>query len=235
MNSRIKKIIALEVLMIFLTLLICLLVYFYSLFFIENVRVDKEKSDLKELDAIGVLIDNNFVKFRKIKKVDSLFKLQASFYENYRIINGYEFNEEPSNYFFWVNVRKSISDSTFYFTYASDEIMDAFNQNNNESASELRYILYANGNRGEDFRSMFKRFALNNSFEKYINESDWKAYVALLTSYNVQLVKYNQEKINNLNSKHINYWEYAFIFCVSILFVARYLIYVIIWCFKVFK
>jgi hypothetical protein len=107
--------------------------------------------------------------------------------------------------------------------------------NNNESASELRGVLYSNGSRGEDFRSMFKRFALNNSFEKYINESDWKVYVALLTSYNVQLDKYNQEKINNLNFKHINYWEYAFIFCVSILFVARYLTYIIIWCFKVFK
>ncbi len=220
-------------------MIICLIAFIYASI-LENNYAIKEQKMMNDLEKYSSQIDSCLFEFRKNPKIDSLYKLQTTFYTNY--LEAFDIDSSDNrNYFFWKNLRKSIKDSTFNFSYANDEIMSEIQAGNNEHTSKLKEILLVQKLRrlntylGDlaDIKFEFKYFALNNNYERYLSSDDWKKY---------EEIRWQERKIENDIDEKINYFDYkdyyvlySFTFCLSVLFILRYLFYFVTWCFKILK
>jgi hypothetical protein len=146
---------------------------------------------------------------------------------------------DNGNYFFWKNVRKSIADSTFNFTYAKDEIIQRFNNDHqSERNKNIRKVLYEQyylkkSNFDIDWKLEFKLFALNNNYEKYLSPLEWKKY----QETRERRVKLGDKDYlySSVNYNKSDFIEIALTMCIGILFLLRYLIYLIKWGIKIVK
>ena len=237
MNFKTKRIFARELLLVILSSVIYLLAFWFGMF-LDNIEKKKNEKKADEINAYDSQIDNYLLEFRKNPKVDSIYKLQINFYSDYCKLSSIN-KLDNGNYFFWKNVRKSIADSTFNFTYANDEIIQKFdNQHESEHNKNIQNVLYTQhylkkSEYGIDWKLEFKLFALNNNYEKYLSPLEWKNYQEI-RERRVQLgeTDYLYYSVNHNKS---NFTEIALTMCISILFLLRYLIYLIKWGIKIVK
>jgi hypothetical protein len=238
MKLTTKKIIAREFLMLLVSLFLCLLAYGLDLF-LEKQNDESLQKKRNEVYKYESQIDTYLNAFRKNPKVDSLYKLQMEFYSNYH--NAFNRNEsESGNYFFWKNLRNSISDSTFNISYARDEVVSEIIRGENENTSKLKEILwnqkfkrtgnYFGYNLVED-KFEFRYFALNNMYEKYLSKDKWEKYE------NIRIKKREIENEIEIaeNNYGYDYLENVFILCIGLVFLLRYLVYSILWSIKILK
>jgi hypothetical protein len=240
MKLNTKKIIAREFLMILVSTFLCIIAY-YSGLFIDN-HYDSYSQKKNEIKKYESQIDDYLIKFRKNTKVDSIYKLQMKFYSYYSNEVSLD-SSDYGNYFFWKNIRKSIQDSTFNFSYANDEIISNIKSGNNENTALLREIL---GNQKlkrlgvwleynlEDYKYEFKYFALHNNYERYISNNEWKKYEEVrIKKRKIENELKNEE--NEYENEYLSdrYLKNVFIFCLSVFFILRYLFYIIMWCIKI--
>lgn len=245
MKLKTKKILAREILMIIISALICLLAFGFGLF-LNKVESKKWKKIKDEIVICDNQTDNYYNNFSKNLKVDSILKIQLEFYSKYSELLHHD-TLDQGNYFFWKNIRKSIQDSTFHFTYASDEIIELIISNysirnildnNKKDRLNDEYAFCATLN---DCRNEFKLFALSNGYEKYISPYDWSKYQELREK-KIKLQRY-MEKVSDAfyDDSNIYYYyegsflEYAFFFCIYILFLLRYFYYLVNWSIKTIK
>ncbi len=232
MNLKTKKLVARELLYLFATIIICFSSFLIGLF-IDDKKNDAHNEESLEIERIETKWKILLEEFRKDNRVDSLFKLQREFHGVYTESFGFE-EIDRRNYFFWKNVRKSIHDKTFHFTYASDEIVDQFN-------SDLARILYLSN---EELKStevpwtikgkkeMFSDFALNNDYERFISKVDWKNYEDL-REHHYSLSEKN--KRSGFSNNYELFFLYALSFCLGLLFFMRYSAYLLMWIFRTLK
>jgi len=231
MNLKTKKILAKELLFLIISMAICLSSYFLGIFIDDRERENYNKESV-EIERIGTEWNILLEEFRKDARVDSIFKLQSEFHEIYT--KSYSVEEiDKKNYFFWKNVRKSIDDKTFHFTYASDEIVESFDY-------YFRRILFLfDANETKDWSQMGKKelflnFALNNNYEKYISKNDWKKYEDLREEHYSLLKKHEEIQYWSPRNSE-NFFIYAFGFSLGVLFFLRYVVYLLIWIFRTLK
>ncbi len=241
MNLTTKKIIAREFIMILVSTIICLLAFSCG-YILDNQYKDNLLKMEMEVENYESQIDNYINAFRKNPQVDSLYKSQMEFYNNYQKAFGFD-SSDYGNYFFWINVRKSIKDSTFNFSYAKDEFVSRIGPFvKGDKTRKLWEILQDQKTKrlggyqylsAGDIKSEFKYFAIKNKFERFLSIKDWKKYE------DIRLKKRNIEnKIkNNYDYKNLEggYLEIAFTLCISLFFILRYLYYIILWSIKILK
>lgn len=235
MKLNTKKVFAREILLIIFSSLLCVLAFWIG-GFVDNVQDKKEEKLYSEMLVCEKQIDNYHNKFFKIQQVDSIMKIQMIFYSEYsKFLNNDTLDQ--GNYFFWKNVRKSINDSTFHFTYAKDEMINLIRNNN-----EINLILHENKRKRlndetaycfqNEIRNEFKLFALSNGYEKYISPYDWKTYQELREKKIELGIKKEKEERRNHNIDE-SFLEFAFLFCISVFFLLRYFYYLVKWCIKI--
>jgi len=247
MNLRLKKLFAREILIVFISGAICLLAF--SIGYYLDYRAEKKQNTLEEAyRKIEDSIQFNLLEFRKNPIVDALYKEQKDFHFNYGSALGLK-GSDSFNYFFWINVRNSIKDSSFNLTYASDDVASAIlaHSQDSENYSTLA-SLYNNLNdqaqsRGQNYMNLqdpytlkleFELFALNNNFEKYIVPVKWKRYHELRLR---QLkLYYQKEQIKYLQSDYAtSFPAVSALLCLALLFGIRYLKYLFTWIFNVIQ
>jgi hypothetical protein len=240
MTNKTKRIFAREILILITSLAVCIISY--NIGGISDSRkynAIKEKQTEKEY--LSSKIDSSILYFRKNPKVDSLYKLQGKFSYNYILsfLNG---DKDMQNYNFWVDIRRSINDSTFNITYASDAIINCIlspetcqhvpenrnllalllNQRNARKANYSQYDL-------DSLKNEFKLFALNNNFERYIAAETWHQYKTLREQYNIVISEKNNLEENRYRSKGDLYLSYAVLTCLSIFYGLRCFIFIFLW------
>jgi hypothetical protein len=225
MNSKIKRKVAEELLMILISLFICFISLSYG-FYLEKVTQEK-RNKINDLD---IRTDSFLLAFRKNKQVDSLLKLQWEFHIIYSNLVRLDSND-THNYFFWINVRNSIKDSTFNLTYASDEII--------KNANDIKYFLdklkvkRTATNLSWDVdsvRNEFKIFALSNDYERFLPKKSWQQYKEIRFTQFLLSSETIHQDFNPLE-----YFLYAAFYCFVILFITRYFIYLFIWSIRTLK
>ncbi len=232
MNLKTKKIIAKELLFLIISIVICFSSYFLGVFIDDRERENYNKKSV-EIEKIRTEWNILLEEFRKDNRVDSLFKLQSEFHRIYN--ESFSVEEiDKKNYFFWKNVRKSIYDKTFHFTYASDEIADQFNP-------DLASILYLSNEKLKSTeeswttkgrKEMFTDFALNNDYERFVSKEDWKKYENLRENhYNLS----EENKRRGYSNNDENFFFYALCFCIGSLFFVRYFAYLLMWILRTLK
>jgi hypothetical protein len=184
--------------------------------------------------------------FRKDEKVDSIFNLQMKFHSYYVGIDEFYFHDldkiDKKNYFFWENVRKSISEKTFHFKYAKDGLIEKWlldYQDDPYKTGALRYILRSSSfilNKEikydvMGYKEMFQDFALNNDFERYVSKTEWKKYQDLREEHYGLEEKYSETPPHNDEQ----FFFYAISSCLGLLFFVRYLAYLLMWIFRTLK
>ena len=185
--------------------------------------------------------------FRKDEKVDSIFNLQMKFHSYYVGIDERIFNDldkiDKKNYFFWMNVRKSISEKTFHFKYAKDWLIEKWLENYENDfykTSALRQILTSssfilNNEIKYDvmgYKEMFQDFALNNDFERYVSKTEWKKYQDLREEHYSLDEKYSETPYPHNDEQ---FFFYAIISCLGLLFFVRYFGYLLMWISRTLK
>jgi len=146
------------------------------------------------------------------------------------------------NYFFWENVRKSISEKTFHFKYAKDGLIEKWlldYQDDPYKTGALRYILRSSSfilNKEikydvMGYKEMFQDFALNNDFERYVSKTEWKKYQDLREEHYGLEEKYSETPPHNDEQ----FFFYAISSCLGLLFFVRYLAYLLMWIFRTLK
>lgn len=114
MKIKLKNIIARE----FLALLIAALVGSVGFLFgyISHRNHSNELTKMNTLnDSLDKEILSRITNFRKDPIVDSVYKIQMTFFDGYKKIPA-KYASDSSNFFFWKKIISSIADSTFNFT-----------------------------------------------------------------------------------------------------------------------
>ncbi len=245
MNLKTKKLVARELLYLIVSIIIGFSAFGIGLLkdHFENRIREKELSEIQRIESeYNYLLDE----FRKDEKVDSIFNLQMKFHSYYLSIYIHYFGAldeiDTKNYFFWENVRKSISEKTFHFKYAKDEIIEKWLLNYEGYSykhSDLRQILLSSSIMLDKepkydvmgYKEMFQDFALNNDFERYVSKTEWKKYQDLREEHFSLDEKYSKTSPNNDEQ----FLFYAIISCLGLLFFVRYLAYLLMWIFKTLR
>ena len=229
-KERIKKIIAREVLVIVVSFFICLIAFIVGLL-LDNQKKENIKELEKKCSDYDALINSSIIKFRKDPEVDSIYKTQMMFYDNYVRAVGVD-SESPGNYFFWINVRKSIADSTFHLTYASDDIIDKIQVwQIRDFLRKLYGEIIPDKSHEEQYKDQFKRYALSNNYERLIPQAEWEKYESLRRE-ELELVQKRDIERNNVSSLQNKYLENAILMVFLTLFLFRYIFYIVLWSIK---
>jgi hypothetical protein len=189
MNTKVKKVIARELVLLFVAAIIGAIGFFYGYVSKNNHRNELTKMNSLN-DSLNAEIDASITDFRKDPFVDSVYKIQMSFFNAYGKLPA-KHGSDTSNFFFWKNVLSTISDSTFNFTYANDNVMFQLYQN-----SESYFILFRHRNKFhafEEFRSpvnkkFFSSFVQNVQLYNFVSSDKWTSYERL---------RIEQDKVNS--------------------------------------
>lgn len=245
MNLKTKKLVARELLYLIVSIIISFSAFGIGLLKdnFENGIREKELSEIQRIESeYNYLLDG----FRKDEKVDSIFNLQMRFHSYYVGIDKIYFNDldkiDKKNYFFWENVRKSISEKTFHFKYAKDELIEKWllhYSGDPYNTSALKSILWSSSiklnKEGKydviGYKEMFQDFALNNDFERYVSKTEWKKYQDLREEHYILDEKYSKNPPHNDEQ----FFFYAINSCLGLLFFVRYVAYLLMWIFKTLK
>lgn len=235
MNTKVKKVIAREFVILLVATVIGAIGFLYG-----YVSKKNHWNDLTIMNSLNDSLDAEIVAsitdFRKDPIVDSVYKIQMSFFDAYRKIPG-KYGSDSSNFFFWKNVLSTISDSTFNFTYADDNVMFQLYQN-----SESYFILFRHRNKFhafEEFRSpvnkkFFSSFVQNVQLYNFVSSDKWTSYERL----RIEQDRVNSEIPKLENEEYTDQGE-GFIFSfgtsVIVLFGVRYLVYVVRWAIRTWK
>lgn len=243
-----KKILAKEVLFVILTLLITLLFYLFGV--VKDYRNKHNyETMVSEFKSYDEECDSKLLEFRKNVNVDSLYKLQTRFFTDYEveilkpspqsILLGI-FSFDYDNYFFWNDIRKSIRDNTFNQTFSSDY---AINRITHKSTTSMWPILAHQArshglslwtNHIDDIKMEFKLFALRNNFKRYIPIKSYNHYRLIRNKQKSLLEELFKYENINYNSSS-DFFKFGIMFCFSILFGLRYIIYILKWSIKNLK
>jgi hypothetical protein len=246
-----KKILAKEVLFVILTLLITLLFYLFGV--VKDYRNKHNyETMVSEFKSYDEECDSKLLEFRKNVKVDSLYKLQTKFFRDYEVeilkpspqsilLGIYSFDYD--NYFFWNDIRKSINENTFNQTFSSDYAIERITKSYYSSYTCLWPILVHQAkshglwlwnNHINDVKREFKLFALRNNFKRYIPIKSYNQYRLIRIKQKSLLEELFKYENVNYNSSS-DYFKFGIIFCFSILFGLRYIIYILKWSIKNLK
>lgn len=235
MNSRVKKIVARELVILFVAVIAGAGGFFYG-YVSKKIHFSK----LTEMTALNDSLDAEIVAritdFRKDPIVDSAYKIQISFFDAYQKIPG-KYASDSSNFYFWKNILSTVSDSTFNFTYANDNVMNQMWQN-----SEAKFILYRHGNKFHAFevfsysimKKLFSSFVQDIQLYNFVSRDKWTSYEKL---------RIEQDRVNSelpkLEVKGYTDQGEGFIFgfgtSVILLFGVRYLVYLVRWAIRTWK
>jgi hypothetical protein len=227
MNSKLKRKVAEELLMILISLFICFSSFAFGLY-LDNMKSNSIQEKENEINFLENKTDSFLLVFRKNIKVDSILKLQWEFHTKYKEIVRLDSNDSY-NHFFWINVRNSIKDSTFNLTYASDEII--------EKAVDIKYFLSDLKNKRtskgmswdlDSVKNEFKYFAMNNNYERFLPEKSWNQYHKIRKNkYSLSLELISIRNSRNYDAGH--FFMFAAVFCFAFFFMVRYFIYLLKW------
>jgi hypothetical protein len=179
MNSRVKKIVARELVILFVAVIAGAGGFLYG-YVSKKIHFSK----LTEMTALNDSLDTEIVAritdFRKDPIVDSVYKIQMSFFDAYRKIPG-KYASDSSNFYFWRNILFTVSDSTFNFTYANDNVMSEIWPN-----YVAREILARHCNKfhdSEEFypikKKLFSSFVQNVQLYNFVSHEKWVSYEKL--------------------------------------------------------
>jgi hypothetical protein len=233
---KLKNILARELLIIMISAIIVSAGIFIDYIFEQRDNKNEYEYNL-QLNDYESQIDIYYSNFRKQPRVDSLIKLQMTFYNNY--IDVFQPNSKIRNYHFWIDVRRSIYDSTFNFTYASDPVIKTivspdYYYEKRKLCDDLMGMLrdhkmkrtgrYLVGDL-DSVKNEFKLFALSIDFERYISKDVWKDYTILRKKHQQLLESESGFQKND----PLQYTYYALFFCLVFIFGLRYMYYLIKW------
>jgi hypothetical protein len=221
-------------------------------FIIGRYLEDKANGEVRfvqsEIEKCYAEIDSAITEFRKNSNVDMLYKLQSSFSHHY--IQGADpLSQDQSNYSFWINVRKSIEDNTFNFTYASDEIVDLIydsselNEPQRTHFSKLNELLHDHRRAklnhqcylpSDSIKKEFAEFADYVKYEAYLPSETWDKYETLRAKHIASQEALAQLQMNLKDYEEI-FVTYTFLACILLLFGLRYLYFLLKWANSVLK
>jgi hypothetical protein len=242
-----KKKIAREIMIIIATLVLIGIA-----FMIGRYLDDKANGEVQfvqsEIEKCYAEIDSTITEFRKISNVDALYKLQSSF--SYHYTQGLDpLSQDQSNYSFWINVRKSIEDNTFNFTYASDEIVDLIchnselNEPQRSHFAKLSELLKSHCSEKrnqwcylpcDSIKKEFAEFANDVRYEAYLPSETWEKYEKLRAKH-ISSQKSLAQLEKNLTDYEEIFVTYTFLTCILLLYGLRYLYYLLKWANSVLK
>jgi hypothetical protein len=228
MNTKVKKVIARELVILFVAAVIGAIGFFFG--YVSKNNHWNELTKMNSLnDSLNTEIDASITDFRKDPIVDSVYKIQMTFFDGYKKIPG-KYASDSSNFFFWKNIISTVADSTFNFTYANDDVM-----NQMEGKYELRNILewhrrkfYTSENYYVIRKKLFSSFVQNIQLYNFVSNDKWVSYEKL---------RIEQDRVNSelpkLEVKGYTDQGEGFIFgfgtSVILLFGVRYLLYLVRW------
>ena len=235
MNTKVKKVIAKEFVILLAAAVIGAIGFFYG--YVSKNNHWNELTKMNALnDSLNSEIDESITNFRKDPIVDSVYKIQMSFFNAYGKLPA-KYGSDSSNFFFWKNVLSTISDSTFNFTYADDNVMFQLYQN-----SESYFILFRHRNKFhafEEFRSpvnkkFFSSFVQNVQLYNFVSSDKWTSYERL---------RFEQDRVNSeipkLENEEYTDSDEGFILALGasfiLLFGVRYLVYLVRWAIRTWK
>ena len=152
-----------------------------------------------------------------------------SFFDAYRKIPG-KYASDSSNFYFWRNILFTVSDSTFNFTYANDNVMSEIWQN--YVAREILARHRSKFHDSEEFypikKKLFSSFVQNVQLYNFVSHDKWMSYERL---------RIEQDRVNSdlIKLKLAGYTSPSDGFFVVIgissvlLFGVRYLFYLVRW------
>jgi hypothetical protein len=234
MNTKVKKVIAKEFLILLVATVIGAIGFLYGYVATNNHWNELDK--IKSLnDNLNREIESRITDFRKDPIVDSVYNIQISFFDDYEKISG-KYGSDSSNFFFWRNILSTIADSTFDFTYANDNVMS--NMWGNYVARE---ILAKHRNKihdSEEFypikKKLFSSFVQNIQLYNFISHDKWVSYEKLRVEQD--RVKSEIPKLENENyTKPDEGFVFGFGASVILLFGVRYLVYLVKWAIRTWK
>jgi hypothetical protein len=179
MNSRVKKIVARELVILFVAVIAGAGGFLYG-YVSKKIHFSK----LTEMTALNDSLDTEIVAritdFRKDPIVDSVYKIQMSFFDAYRKIPG-KYASDSSNFYFWRNILFTVSDSTFNFTYANDNVMSEIWPN--YVAREILARHFNKFHDSEEFypikKKLFSSFVQNVQLYNFVSHEKWVSYEKL--------------------------------------------------------
>jgi hypothetical protein len=234
MNAKVKKVIAREFVILLVATVIGAIGFFYG-----YVSKNNHWNELTKMNALNDSLDAEIVEsitdFRKDPVVDSVYKIQMTFFDGYKKIQS-KYASDSSNFFFWKNILSTVADSTFNFTYANDDAMNQI-----EGKYELRNILewhrmkfYPSEDVYYKNKKLFSSFVQNVQLYNFVSYDKWASYEKL---------RIEQDKVNSelpkLEVKGYTDQGEGFIFgfgtSVILLFGVRYFVYLVRWAIRTWK
>lgn len=153
-----------------------------------------------------------------------------SFFDAYRKIPS-KYASDSSNFYFWRNILFTVSDSTFNFTYANDNVMDQMWQN-----SEAKSILYRHGNKFHAFevfsysimKKLFSSFVQDIQLYNFVSSDKWTLYEKLRIEQDRVNSELPKLELAGYTSPSDGFFVVMGFSCV-LLFGVRYLFYLVGW------
>lgn len=234
MNTKVKKVIARELVLLFVVTVIGAIGFFYG--YVSKNNHWNELTKMNALnDSLNAEIDASITDFRKDPVVDSVYKIQMSFFNAYGKLPA-KHGSDSSNFFFWKNVLSTISDSTFNFTYANDDAMNQI-----EGKYELRNTLewhrmkfYPSEDVYYKNKKLFSSFVQNIQLYNFVSHDKWVSYEKLRIEQdrvNSEIPKLENEEYTDSDEGFILALGASFI----LLFGVRYLMYLVKWAIRSWK
>lgn len=234
MNTKVKKVIAKEFVILLAAAVIGAIGFFYG--YVSKNNHWNELTKMNALnDSLNSEIDESITNFRKDPIVDSVYKIQMSFFNAYGKLPA-KHGSDSSNFFFWKNVLSTISDSTFNFTYANDDAMNQI-----EGKYELRNTLewhrmkfYPSEDVYYKNKKLFSSFVQNIQLYNFVSHDKWVSYEKLRIEQdrvNSEIPKLENEEYTDSDEGFILALGASFI----LLFGVRYLMYLVKWAIRSWK